>query len=902
MEATTPPTEATRPTSGAPSGAGPSPDGGRLPGRPARSCGRPLRRPLPVPAALLPAGALLLATAFVTTPALGQEEDAEAAGPPEEPPSIEEKTEGMRAMPGYLDLYWEEATGKLYLEIDRWGEEFLYQIALATGLGSNPVGLDRGQLGSTHLVRAERVGPRVLLIEPNYRYRALDADPAEVRAVEEAFAPSTLWGFEVVAETDRRALVDATDFFLRDAHDVARTLEERDQGTFELAADRSWIHLPRTRAFPENTEVEASLTFTSGEPGELVRRTAASGEAVTLRVHHSLVRLPEEGYEPREGDPRVGAFGITFNDYAAPIDRRLETRWVSRHRLRKARPGRERSDAVEPLVFHVDRGIPEPIRSAVIEGASWWEEAFRAAGFENAFRVELLPEGADPLDLRYNVIHWTHRRTRGWSYGSSVVDPRTGEILKANVNLGSLRLRQDRLLGAGLAPPYGASAHGSGDPHPAARSGAGSAGGPVACEMAEGPGFGYLADLARETTPVEMALARIRQLSAHEVGHTLGLAHNFAASTYGRASVMDYPAPLVRIRDGALDLSEAYDVGVGAYDRFAIRWLYSDFPSGVDEAAALDSIVRRGLEEEMLFLSDADARPAGAAHPLAGLWDNGPHPVEALRHEIEVRRVGLRSFDDRAIREGAPLSRLEEVFVPLYLHHRYQTEATAHTLAGVDYRHAVRGDGQPRQRPVPAGRQREALEMLLRTLSVEFLAIPERILELLPPPAYGTPPAERFGRRTAPTFDPLGVARSSADFTLRFLLQPERMARLVDQHARRPDLPGLTEVLERTLAATWEADGPTDRRLAAVGRTVERAVLERLIEGAGNPDNTELVRAELDEALDGLAARLEERSDLSAHERSALRDIRRWLDREEGITELPRVPELPPGSPIGGGG
>jgi hypothetical protein len=857
------------------------------------------RRPLPAlrAAALLALG--LGALAAPPAAALQQEEEDE------ETPSIAEATEGMERMEGYFDLWWDEDEGRLHLETDRWEEEFLYQVSLATGLGSNPVGLDRGQLGDTRIVELRRVGPRVLLVQPNYRYRARTDDAAEARAVREAFAPATIWAFEVEAETEGRVLVDATDFFLRDAHGVVGRLEETGQGEFERDGDRSVIHLPGTDAFPRNTDVEASLTFTSDDPGPLVRRTAADGEAVTLRLHHSLVRLPDDGYEPREVDPRIGAFGISFHDFARPLDRDLEVRWATRHRLEKADPASPSSEPVEPLVFYVDPGIPEPVRSAVVEGASWWEEAFEAAGFEDAFRVEVLPEDADPLDVRYNVIHWTHRRTRGWSYGASVVDPRTGEILKANVNLGSLRLRQDHLLGRGLAPPYGSGAPSRRGALPSGHPAAGAGG---ACDLAAGPGFGYLASADGGTTPTELALARVRQLSAHEVGHTLGLAHNFAASTYGRASVMDYPAPLVRFDDdGALDLSDAYDTGVGAYDVFAVRWLYSEFPPGTDESAALDSVVRAGLDDGMLYLTDADARPAGAAHPLAGLWDNFSDPVEALRHEIRVRRRALEAFGPGAVREGRPVAELEEVLVPLYLHHRYQVEATAHTLGGVDYRHAVRGDGQTPVRPVSPDRQREALEALLSTLEPGFLAVPERLRELLPPPAPGTPEGETFDGHTAPTFDDLGVAAAAARFTIRFLLQPERMARLVNQGARASGpaadaAPGLDEVVSRLLDATWRAEGPRDGRLAAVDREVESVVLARLLEEADAPSNPPRVRAVLEASVDELGTWLDARDEPTAHQVRALETIRRWRERGFETTEPSRPLELPPGSPIGGDG
>jgi hypothetical protein len=797
-------------------------------------------------------------------------------------PRIEKKTENMRRMEGFFDLYWDEATGKIYWEIDRWNSEFLYQVSLSTGLGSNPVGLDRGQLGGTYIVVARRVGPRVLLVEPNYKFRARSDYRDEVRAVTEAFAPSTHWGFEVEAQTGDRALVDATDFFLRDAHGVIGRLESAGQGKYALDRSRSVIHLPRTRAFPLNTEVETWLTFTSDDPGPLVRRTAASGEAITLRQHHSLVRLPDEGFKPRLADPRVGAFGIEFQDYATPIDQPLAVRWAARHRLKKRDPAAERSEPVEPIVYYLDRGVPEPIRSALLEGASWWNSAFEAAGYIDAFRVEMLPEGIDPMDLRYNVIHWTHRSTRGWSYGSTVVDPRTGEILKGNVNLGSLRLRQDHLLGEGLVSPYDAA---MGE-----------------CDLAGGPTFEYLAQVTADADPVEMALARIRQLAAHEVGHTLGLAHNYIASTYGgRASVMDYPAPLVSVTsDGRLDLSDAYAVGMGVYDEFAIRWLYSDFPEGTDERTALTAIVEEGLETGIRFLTDQDARPPGAAHPLAALWDNGSDPIAALEHEIEVRRIGLERFGEGAIRSGEPMSDLEEVLVPLYMHHRYQVEATAHSLGGADYSFAVRGDGQTPIEIVPGDRQRRALDAVLLTLEPEFLAIPERILQIIPPLAFGMDGGERFGKRTSPTFDPIGAATSAADLTAGFILQPERMARLVEFHARNEDYPGLAEAVERTLEATWYAPRESTAYLQEIRNAVDRVVLDRLLSEAGSGGNAAQVRAVLAAELASLAGWLETIDERTPHQQLALEDIRRWQQRQAGVAPASEPLDLPAGSPIGG--
>ena len=634
------------------------------------------------------------------------------------------------------------------------------------------------------------------------------------------------------------------------------------------------------------------MTFAAdGETGRLVAETAPSPRAVTVRQRHSLVELPalNSGFTPRRADPRVGVFTVDFYDFATPVTEPVERQFIARHRLIKKDPKAEVSEPVAPIVYYVDPGAPEPVRSALVEGASWWAKAFEAAGFKDAFKVEVLPDDADPMDLRYNVIQWVHRSTRGWSYGSGVIDPRTGEILKGRVTLDSLRARQDALIGTGLLtgePPRGA------------------------CAAGAGPGPEHLAGLDPTAEPAAMVLARIRQLSAHEVGHTLGLAHNFAASACGRASVMDYPAPLVKIRDGkTLDLSDAYARGIGAYDLLAVRYAYAQFPAGADEAKALREIVRKGVSDGLLFLSDADARPAGAAHPLANLWDNGDDPVASLRHEMKVRAIGLERFGLDRLPDGAPLSDLEAKLLPLYLHHRYQLQAAVKTLGGVRYTYAVKDGDAVRPSSVapvePADRQRDALAAVLETLDPKVLVLPDRLLDLIPPQAFNRPEgtAERFTGKTGLVFDPVAAAVTAADLAVSGLLNPQRAARLVESHARDPKAPGFDEVVAALVKKTWD-DAPGEGRAGAVARAVQWLVVTRLIGLAGDESADPRVRAVASHALASLARGSREGARsraLDPHAWAVAQEIRRFLNRPDATHRRAEPPPSPPGDPIGGG-
>jgi hypothetical protein len=826
---------------------------------------------------------VLLLCALFAAPALAADERPA-------PKTISEFTHGLQKIDGFVPLYWDASTGKLHMEISRFGEEILFMVSLPAGLGSNPVGLDRGAVGGGRVVVFERVGPRVLLVARNYRYRASSANPAERRAVEDSFARSVLWGFEAEAFDGARVLVDATAFFLRDANGISDAIRRAEQGSYGLDASRSAIYLPRTKAFPKNTEVEALLTFTtSGDPGPYIYQTTPDPKSVSVRQHVSFVALPESGYTPRRYDPRVGAIDVMFYDYSTPITEPIEQHYVVRHRLQKKDPSAALSEPVEPIVYYVDSGAPEPIRSALVEGASWWNEAFEAAGFKNAFHVRVLPDDADPMDVRYNVVNWTHRATRGWSFGGSVIDPRTGEIIKGNVVLGSLRVRQDYMLGVGLVSPY-------------------------AGEFGDMPDPEYLAAAADPATDAAaMSLARIRQLAAHEVGHAIGFEHNFAASTYGRGSVMDYPAPMVEIKNGKLDLSNAYARGIGAYDKFAATYSYAQFRPGANEAAELAKIVEAGIEAGMLFIGDGDARPPSSAHPLASLWDNGADSVAMLRHEMEVRRIGLSQFGLASIREGTPLSSLEATLVPLYLHHRFQLQAAMKSIGGLSFAYSVKTAKGPvpaqAREVVRADRQREALAAVLDTLSIDALALPPRILALIPPtaPSFDGGTAEYFPSRTSPAFDAVGVAAVAAGMPISGLLDPRRAARLIQFNGENPKNPDFAEVVDALVTRTWGPRPEPDAYRAAVRRAVQRVVADRLMDLAANADASPDVRAVATDALRRLSASLKASANAAgaaradaAHRRAVRDDVERFLSRPAAPHQQTNPLPVPQGEPIGG--
>ena len=780
------------------------------------------------------------------------------------PTTAADSSSDYEVFDGFVKLYWQASEGRLLFRIDEFDTPFLYQSSLPRGVGSNDLGLDRGQLGATRVVRFLRSGSRVLLMEDNLDFRANNAQADELQAVRESFAQSVIWGFDIESESGGSVLVDGTGFFLRDAHELAASLEAAEEGSYAVDATRSAIYLPRTRAFPDNSEIEAIVTYTGKPTGQHLPTVVPDPTAITVHSHHSFIRLPDDNYEPLLFDPRAGLIDLSYSragyfDYASDIGSALRVNYGRRHRLEKVNPGADVSEAVEPIVYYLDPGAPEPVRSALLEGASWWNQAFEAAGYRDGFQVKMLPDGADPMDVRYNVIQWVHRSTRGWSYGSSILDPRTGEILKGHVTLGSLRVRQDYMIAEGLLAPY--------------------------------------IDASVPDDMIEMSLARIRQLSAHEVGHTIGFAHNFAASAQDRASVMDYPFPLIKFAaNGELDLSDAYGVGIGAWDKRAVIYAYQDFAEGVDADAERAAILAQTIADGHAFVGDEHSRSVGAAHPDGNLWDNGADAVAELEHLLTVREQALLRFSERVIREGRPLATIEEALVPIYLLHRYQLHAVGKLIGGSHFDYAMRGDGQSAPAAVSAARQRQAINALFDTLQAEKLRLPPGLADSIPPRPPGHPKSrESFAGATGDIFDPLAPAASAAALTLEVLLHPQRAARL-----SRQDSPSFGSLVDGLVAATWDANvGVAD---AALQRQTRMQVLEGLLRLAVNDAVDDSAQAAALAAVDRLYGRTQRlvsaNPDELAFLRLAQRKIERVLADPASVNQLPAV-VVPPGSPIG---
>ena len=763
---------------------------------------------------------------------------------------------------GYVTFYYDESTDKIFLQIENLHQEFLYVNSLSEGIGSNDIGLDRGQLGNTRIVKFMKAGNKLLLIQPNQDYRAITDNLEEKKSVEQAFAKSVIHGFVIKETNQGKYLVDATSFFMRDAHGVQGRLSVRKQGSYSLDKSRSAISLERTKAFPKNVEFDVMLTFKGSPKSSNIRSVTPTASLITVNQHHSFIELPDGSYKPRKFDPRSGSNAMSYLDYATPVNESITKRFIYRHRLEKKNPEASKSEPVEPIIYYLDRGTPEPVRSALLDGARWWNQAYEAIGYTNAFQVKMLPEGADLLDVRYNVIQWVHRSTRGWSYGSSVSDPRTGEIIKGHVSLGSLRIRQDFLIAQALQAPYAN-------------------------------------DDTSDQFALEMALARIRQLSAHEVGHTIGLAHNFAASTKGRSSVMDYPHPTLSLKDKKVDFTNAYDTKIGDWDKVAIAYSYGEY-SG-DEDASLNKLLDDAFKNGARFITDQDARPQGSAHAYAHLWDNGANVSTELDNLLAIRKHAIANFSIDNIKTNQPYSVLEDVFVPLYFFHRYQTEGVTKVIGGLDYSYALKGDGSTIVKRVPGKTEKKALVSVLKTLNVEELAIPKKLLNLFPPRAfnYGRT-RESFKSKTGVAFDPFGAVETASAMTLGLLLHPERVTRLVQHKSLDNSQLGLVEVLDEVIANSIQKTYK-DAYYQELQNVVNYQVLNQLFHLSSNKDMYWQVNAIVNDKIDKISLLLKNSKETGIQKMYHKEMIQMISNFKKNPIKFkkPQTPKIPDGSPIG---
>ena len=759
---------------------------------------------------------------------------------------------------GFMDFSYNDDSGKIILEIDNLDNEFLYINSLSRGVGNNDLGLDRGQLGNSRIVYFTKRGNKILLIQPNLRYISNSSNELENKAVEEAFARSVLFGFDIVEKSTDSYKIDLTPFLLNDAHGVSQRLRFSNSGSYSLNKSMSAVDLERTKAFPDNIEFDVLLTFTGNPSGSLVRSVTPTASNLTVNQHHSFVKLPDDNYNKRKFDPRSGSNPFIVYDYSTPIDEKLEQRFIVRHRLNKKNPNDEMSEPVEPIIYYIDNGTPEPVKTALIEGGNWWNQAFESAGYKNAFRIEVLPEDADPMDVRYNLIQWIHRSTRGWSYGASIVDPRTGEIIKGQVSLGSLRVRQDYMILSGLV---------------------------------DNPN-----DIQNKSLIKKTSLDRIRQLSAHEIGHTLGFAHNYISSANDRSSVMDYPHPKIDLVDGKISIADAYAENIGDWDKVSVEYAYSDFPKTKNENNELDKIINEAQKNGLYFLSDSDSRPVGSANPFSHLWDNGELPYKELNKLLKVRDLALKNIDLDNLIDGEPYDRIEDILVPIYMLHRYQIEAAAKAIGGVDYLYFVKNNNNDKVKFVDSKLQRKSLESLLSVLKPKNLVLPNNLFDILSPRSFRNPRTrENFVSNTGVTFDYINTSSSLINRTLTFLLNPERINRINQQNIFGDDILTLENYLAEISKSIFD-NKKLNTYEESVNKNTSSLYLDHLFMAFNNSRTNDLSKSII------LASIMDTMNNLSTnpnnYNRFLINKIDGFLSNPDQYKPIEKT-KIPDGSPIG---
>ena len=759
---------------------------------------------------------------------------------------------------GFMNFSYNNDSGKIILEINKLDSEFMYINSLSRGVGNNDLGLDRGQLGNSRIVYFTRRGNKILLIQPNLRYVSNSSNYLENKAVKEAFARSVLFGFDIIEKTKDSYKIDITSFLIRDAHGVSQRLRYSNSGSYTLNKSMSAIDLDRTKAFPKNIEFDVLLTFTGNPSGNLVRSVTPTASNLTVNQHHSFVELPDNNYKKRKFDPRSGSNPFIVYDYSTPIDDKLEQRFIVRHRLNKKYPKQEISEPVEPIVYYIDNGTPEPVKSALIEGGNWWNQAFESAGYKDAFRIEVLPEDADPMDVRYNLIQWIHRSTRGWSYGASIVDPRTGEIIKGQVSLGSLRVRQDYMILSGLI---------------------------------DNPN-----EIENKSLIKKTSLDRIRQLSAHEIGHTLGFAHNYISSANNRSSVMDYPHPKIDIVNGNINIDNAYSKNIGDWDKVSVRYAYTDFQENENEDVKLNDIIEEAVNKGLYFLSDSDSRPVGSANPFSHLWDNGEFPYKELDKLLKVRDLALKNIDLDNLVDGEPYDRIEDILVPVYMLHRYQIESAAKAIGGVDYLYFVKNKNNDKVKFVDSKLQKESLKSLLNVLNPKNLVLPTNLIQILSPRSFRNPRTrENFESNTGVTFDYINASSSIINHTLTFLMNPERINRIYQQNMFGENILMLDDYLTIISNSIF-----SNKRMSpyesSINKNTSSLFLDHLFLTFNNSNTNDLSKSVILSSIMNTKEKLS--SNLNDYNRFLVNKINGFIDNPDKYIPVEKT-KIPDGSPIG---
>ena len=759
---------------------------------------------------------------------------------------------------GFMNFSYNNDSGKIILEINKLDSEFMYINSLSRGVGNNDLGLDRGQLGNSRIVYFTRRGNKILLIQPNLRYVSNSSNYLENKAVKEAFARSVLFGFDIIEKTKDSYKIDITSFLIRDAHGVSQRLRYSNSGSYTLNKSMSAIDLDRTKAFPKNIEFDVLLTFTGNPSGNLVRSVTPTASNLTVNQHHSFVELPDNNYKKRKFDPRSGSNPFIVYDYSTPIDDKLEQRFIVRHRLNKKYPKQEISEPVEPIVYYIDNGTPEPVKSALIEGGNWWNQAFESAGYKDAFRIEVLPEDADPMDVRYNLIQWIHRSTRGWSYGASIVDPRTGEIIKGQVSLGSLRVRQDYMILSGLI---------------------------------DNPN-----DIENKSLIKKTSLDRIRQLSAHEIGHTLGFAHNYISSANNRSSVMDYPHPKIDIVNGNINIDNAYSKNIGDWDKVSVRYAYTDFQENENEDVKLNDIIEEAVNKGLYFLSDSDSRPVGSANPFSHLWDNGEFPYKELNKLLKVRDLALKNIDLDNLVDGEPYDRIEDILVPIYMLHRYQIESAAKAIGGVDYLYFVKNKNNDKVKFVDSKLQKESLKSLLNVLNPKNLVLPTNLIQILSPRSFRNPRTrENFESNTGVTFDYINASSSIINHTLTFLLNPERINRIYQQNMFGEKILMLDDYLT-IISNSIFSNNRMSPYESSINKNTSSLFLDHLFLTFNNSNTNDLSKSVILSSIMNTKEKLS--SNLNDYNRFLVNKINGFIDNPDKYIPVEKT-KIPDGSPIG---